>query len=77
MFPPEYIASGPVLNIKGIVSRDVVSTETIVVQFRPIQYKAYLSYTTVRNGHGNFDLNGKFTKNRLCNCVQSMEKEVS
>jgi hypothetical protein len=31
---------------------------------------------TVRNGHGNFDLNGKFTKNRLCNCVQNMEKEV-
>jgi hypothetical protein len=29
----------------------------------------------VRNGHGNFDIGGKFTKSRLCSFVQSMEKK--
>jgi hypothetical protein len=30
---------------------------------------------TVRNGHGNLDFNGKFTKNRLCSFVHSMGKK--
>jgi hypothetical protein len=30
---------------------------------------------TVRNGHGNLDLYGKFTKNRLCSFVHSMGKK--
>jgi hypothetical protein len=31
---------------------------------------------TVRNGHGNLDLYGKFIKNRLCSFVHNMGKKV-
>jgi hypothetical protein len=39
---------------------------TYTVQYR----KTY----TARNGNGNFDLDGKCTKNRLCSFAQSMGK---
>jgi hypothetical protein len=35
----------------------------------------YEIFYTVRNGHGNLDLYGKFTKNRQCSFVHNMGKK--
>jgi hypothetical protein len=38
-------------------------------------YSAETAVRTVRNGHGNFDVRGKFSNNQLYSFGQSIEKE--
>jgi hypothetical protein len=47
--------------------------QTVVAEFANV---ALVAIFTVRNGHGNLDLYGKFTKNRLCSFVHNMGKKV-
>jgi hypothetical protein len=42
---------------------------------RTVSTKEFAAAYTVRNGHGNLDLYGKFAKNQLCSFVHSMGKK--